>query len=751
MFSGQFSNMSRLTLNPLRIWRGFGGGRLVAIILMLSLVGLRAIDPPILEALRLRTFDFYQLYKPREKQPLPVRIVDIDEASLAYLGQWPWPRDTIADLLATITRLGGVAVAFDILFAEEDRLSPDAFARSLPRLSSDASKELLSLPNTDALFGERMKQMRIVLGQSGSNQPPARTEDAATQTTPIAFIGGDPKPYLVGFPGILRNIPVLEEAAAGRGLFSIRPDLDGIVRRVPLIMTINETVQPALSIDLLRVATGQSAFAVKTNNAGIQSVVVGGVEVPTDRNGRLWVSYTKHDPDRYVSARALFRGEVAREKIANHLIIVGTSAVGLLDLKPTPLDPAMPGVEIHAQLLETIMSKSYLVRPNYAIGAEIVGAIMVTLMIIILVPILGALPVLVFGFLIAAAMAGGSWYLYSEHRILIDIVYPLAVTFLVFLTLVFLNYRREEQQRRQIRSAFGQYLAPALVEQLAKEPDRLALGGETRPLTILFSDVRGFTAISESYKADPQGLTRLMNRFLTPLSNAIISRNGTIDKYMGDAVMAFWNAPLDDNAHALNACRAALDMIARVDPLNEERMAESEVDGTLFLPLKIGVGINTGEAVVGNMGSEMRFDYSVLGDSVNLASRLEGQSKTYGWPIILGSQTANAAAQEFAVIEIDLIQVKGKQEPERVFALLGDEMVLKNEDYQSFASLNAKIIAHYRAAEFDEAEAVISEAEGLVLPFPQGDYLALYRERISLFRKDPPPVDWDGVFVATSK
>jgi adenylate cyclase len=252
---------------------------------------------------------------------------------------------------------------------------------------------------------------------------------------------------------------------------------------------------------------------------------------------------------------------------------------------------------------------------------------------------------------------------------------------------VFTNFVKEQAQRRQIRSAFGQYLSPTLVEQLAQSPEKLVLGGEARDMTIMFSDVRGFTTISEIYKDDPQGLTALMNSFLTPLTNAIIDRKGTIDKYMGDAIMAFWNAPLYDPTHELNACEAALDMLDRVERLNREREAAAKANGSLFIPINIGVGINTGRCVVGNMGSDLRFDYSVLGDSVNLASRLEGQCKSYGLPIIIGSRTANAAKDKFALLELDFIAVKGKKEPEVVYSIVGRNDLASSGRFQRWREL----------------------------------------------------------------
>lgn len=736
-----------------RLARRLAGGRAIALLCLAALVAFRVWDPVVLETVRLRTFDFYQHVKPRERAMLPVVIVDIDERSLAALGQWPWPRSTVAELLQRIGRAGGIAVGFDILFAEADRLSPGRIAKTLPGLGPQAASELSALPDTDEQLAAVMRAMRVVVGQAaaGARQPDSR---AAQAQTPVAVLGADPKPFLVTYPGLLRNIAVLEEAAAGRGLLSINPDADSIVRRVSLVAVAGGMLQPSLSVELLRVATGKNAFAVKSDEAGVRSVVVGGVEVPTDRRGRLWVHYTPHDPGRFLSASDVLAGAVDPNRLRNHLVLIGTSATGLLDLKATPLDPAMPGVEVHAQILEGMLSKSFLTRPNYALGAELAIAVAVSLLVIVLAPILGAIPVLLLGMGVSAAVALGSWYLFTEHRVLIDVAYPLLSGFAVFLLLVFVNYRREEVQRQQIRSAFGQYLAPAYVERIARDPAQLSLGGERRTMTFLFSDVRGFTTISESFKEDPQGLTALMNRFLTPLSDAIMSRQGTIDKYMGDAVMAFWNAPLDDAAHAENACAAALDMMARLVTVNAERKQEAEAAGRPFAPLDVGIGINTGDCVVGNMGSEFRFDYSVLGDAVNLASRLEGQSKTYGVPIILGAGTAERVEGGFATVEIDLIRVKGKQEPERIFCLAGDGTLVGDPAFEAAKGRLEAALCAYRAQDWDRALAALQDLRALSQQaggFSLAPLAALYEARILTFRETPPPADWDGVYVAQTK
>jgi adenylate cyclase len=389
--------------------------------------------------------------------------------------------------------------------------------------------------------------------------------------------------------------------------------------------------------------------------------------------------------------------------------------------------------------------------PNYAVGAELFAAFVLGVAIIWLAPILGPAYLLMFGAVIISLLIGTSWYFFAQEKLLIDFTFPLLSSLLIYLTLVFTNYIREQAQRRQIRSAFSQYLSPALVEQLAQSPEKLVLGGEQRDMTIMFSDVRGFTTISEIYKDDPQGLTALMNRFLTPLTNAIIDRKGTIDKYMGDAIMAFWNAPLDDGSHELNACEAALDMLDRVEELNRMRQDEAK-NGTIpFMPIQIGVGINSGKCVVGNMGSDLRFDYSVLGDSVNLASRLEGQCKSYGLPIIIGSKTAEVAKNRFAILELDFIAVKGKKEPELAYAIVGREEMAKSGRFQSWRELNLRMLACYRKRDWTAALVAIEEGRAADGENRFKTLYQIYFDRIHAFQITPPPDDWNGAYALETK
>ncbi|KQW23056.1 adenylate cyclase [Afipia sp. Root123D2] len=733
-----------------RFARRFGYARILCLPLLAGFVMLRVIDPLPIEELRVKIFDAYQVIQPRKAVQRPVVIVDIDEKSLAKYGQWPWPRTRVAEMVQQLTGLGAAAIAFDIVFAEPDRLSPSLVADSFHDLDEETRARLKALPSNDQVLADVLRKSPVVLGESGL---PAAVPQPALNLplTGLATLGGDPKPYLLSFPGLLRNVPVLEEASPGRGLFTIRTERDGIVRRVPMIMLAQDKLMPSLTFEMLRIVTKADTILVKLDEAGIKSVAVPSFEVPTDRNGQLWVYFAKHDAKRYVSAADVLEGKVGRDAISQKLVLIGTSAVGLLDVKTTPLDPVMPGVEVHAQVLESALTRSVLSQPNYAIGAEMLAAILFGLAIIWLAPILGPFTLLAFGAVIVCLLIGTSWYFFTQHLLLIDFTFPLVASTAIYLTLVFSSYVREQAQRRRIRSAFGQYLSPALVEQLAQSPEKLVLGGEEREMTIMFSDVRGFTTISESFKSDPQGLTSLMNRFLTPLTNAILDRKGTIDKYMGDAIMAFWNAPLDDKTHQIHACEAALDMIDRIELLNVEREREAREAGKPFIPMRVGIGINTGTCVVGNMGSNLRFDYSVLGDSVNLASRLEGQSKSYGVPIIAGSGTALAAKDKFAILELDFITVKGKTEPEVIYAIAGREDLAQSGGFQRLRNLTLEMLSCYRSRDWEGALAAIEkgriadEAHTLKMLYD------LYQERILAFQKTPPPDNWNGVFALTTK
>jgi adenylate cyclase len=741
-------------LRTLRRWfaRKFGYSRLICLALLLGFAVLRLVDPVPMQELRLRVFDAFQIIDPRVKTVRPVTIVDIDERSLAdpRLGQWPWPRTRIADIINNLTRLGALDIAFDAVFSEPDRLNPEIAADTFRGLDEATREKLRALPSNDQIFADAIRQSRVVLGESGGPDVHADL-DVQLPVTGFAMLGEDPLPFIYKFKGLLRNTRVLEEAAAGRGLFTIVPERDGIIRRVPMIMQAQGVTMPSLSFEMLRVVSGTGTILIKADKAGILSVGVQGVQIPTDAQGQLWVHYAHRDPSLYVSAVDVLDGLVPQDKIEGKLILIGTSSIGLNDIKTTPVSPAMPGVEIHAQVLESALTGAVVSQPNYAIALEFLSALVLGLLVIAFAPGFGPVRLVATGAVFATLLVGTSWYFYAHNRQLIDFTYPLMSTTAIYLTLIFASFVREQAQRRQIRSAFGQYLSPALVEQLAQSPEKLVLGGEEREMTIMFSDVRGFTTISETFKNDPQGLTRLMNRFLTPLTNVILARKGTIDKYMGDAIMAFWNAPLDDKEHQLNACNAAVDMLGRIGELNKVREQEAKEGGPVYIPLNVGVGLNTGTCVVGNMGSDLRFDYSVLGDTVNLASRLEGQTKEYGFPIIVGSKTALAVKDSFAILELDFIMVKGKKEPEVVYAIVGREDVAHSEDFQRLRNLTIEMLACYRNRDWDGALQAIERGRKTDEAHALEYFYNLYEARILNYQKNPPPEDWNGAYQLLTK
>ena len=527
---------------------------------------------------------------------------------------------------------------------------------------------------------------------------------------------------------------------------------------VPLLFTIGDTLYPSLVTEALRVAQGARTNIVKSSGAsgetaygeqtGVNHIKIGAIEVPTDGAGRIWLHETGSIPERRIPAWRLFSDDFDPAEIEGQIVFVGTSAAGLFDLRTTPLAPVIPGVEIHIQAVEQILLGHFLERPDWATGVEIVYLLALGLVLIFLIPRFGAFWVAILGGVSVAAVVGGSWFLYAERLWLLDPVLPSVSALAIYLVGSLINFLKTEAERRQVRGAFSRYMSPALVEQLARNPDRLVLDGELRDMTLLFADIRGFTTISEQFKGDPKGLTKLINQFLTPMTNIILERSGTIDKYMGDCIMAFWNAPLDDEEHAANACDSALAMFTALEEVNSNIKADCEADGRDYHRLNIGIGLNSGPVYVGNMGSEQRFDYSVLGDAVNLAARLEGQSKNYGFGIVIGEETSTRAA-DYAVLELDLIAVKGKKEAVHIFSLLGAKERKEDPAFQNLAGHHAVMLAAYRQQDWQTAREELAQCRAL--DGSLGELYDLYEERLGNYEANPPGPEWDGVYVATSK
>lgn len=725
-------------------------------------VALRASDPPVLQDLRFSVFDNLQRLNPRTYEPVPVTVVDLDDETLQRYGQWPWPRTLVARLIGRLQESGAAAIGLDIVFPEPDRTSPARVLSDWPDLPETLALRRLaesgSLPDHDRALAETLARGGVITGFALADH--GSTQVAPLQLAGFASAGADPSSSLLAYDAVVPTLPEIAKAAAGSGSINVLPERDGIIRRIPLLLALNGKIYPSLAAEALRVAQGARTYIVKSAGAsgvvsfgeqsGITEIKIGAAIVPTDAKARIWLYDSGPQEHRMLPAWQVLADGFDPNRVAGHITLIGTSAAGLKDLRATPLDRAAAGISVHAQLIEQMLLGTYLQRPDWATGAEILFVALLGAVVLVgyLFRSLGALSLATVTLTAIAAAIAASWYAFAQLHLLVDPIFPSVAVMIVYLTASLLRYWRSENERAQIRQAFGYYMAPALVERLAEKPELLRLGGEMRELTLLFCDVRGFTTISEQFNAGE--LTNFINRFLTPMTDIIMATEGTIDKYMGDCIMAMWNAPLDDADHAEHACRAALAMREGVEVLNQELLRESVSAGRPHIPVKVGIGLNSGTCCVGNMGSQQRFDYSALGDDVNLASRLEGQCKTYGVDIILGPHTRELAPK-MAAVEIDLIQVKGKTRPVRIFALLGGPERAAAPGFAMASAIHDRMLVAYRAQDWEQTRVLIAECREAATGLGLSALYDLFEERISYFIEHPPGPDWDGAFVSLSK
>lgn len=737
---------------------------LLPIIVLAGAVVIRAEDPRLIQELRLKVFDGYQGIKPREFKPeeTPARIVDIDEKSLKQFGQWPWPRPLLATLVERLTQAGAALIVFDVVFAEPDRTSPTRLLQEWQSLGDAKSFAQLqvagaNLPDHDRLFADAIERSAVILGFVALE---LENDVAPRVKFGLAQLGDDPAQFVPSFNGAAANLDILSLKALGQASFNSLPDSDNIVRRVPFFIALHGKLYPTLVPETLRVAQGASTYRIKSSGAsgeqafgektGIVAVSIGDFEFPTDKQGALWLYDSGHQPERFLPVWKVMSQEFDPTEVEGRVIFIGTSAEGLKDIRSSPLSTAVPGVELHVQALEQVFSGQFLNRPDWADGVELIGMIVLGLIVYFGVRsrYVGALLTAVVGAVASGSAVAGSWVAFDDYGLLFDPIYPIFAALGVYMVTSLQAYMQTESEKKQIRGAFSQYMSPHMVEKLADNPELLKLGGEMRDMTLLFCDIRGFTTISEQF--DAHALTGFINRFLTPMTDVIMAREGTIDKYMGDCIMAFWNAPLDDSRHADHGVESALAMMSQLKVLNAELEAEAVAEEKRFIPINVGIGLNTGIVCVGNMGSDQRFDYSVLGDDVNLAARLEGQSKTYGVDIVIGEHTLDQL-HEKATLELDLIQVKGKTEPVRIHCVLGAQDFLESDAYISLAESHKTMLKAYLEQRWDDALELLDVCRGKMGDKDLTTLYALYEERVTDFKENPPGDDWDGVYVATSK
>lgn len=715
-------------------------------------------QPPVIKRLSYLSSDVFQRQFPRPYNPdSPVRIIDIDEESIRRIGQWPWPRTIVAEMNDRLAEAGAAVIAYDIVFSESDRTSPE---NMLPVLQSNPNAkhsfdEISSLKSHDKIFADSFENSQVVAGifLVGSE-----TETLPLTRHSFAFSGSDPTSRVDRYKGSIFPISTLENSTSGIGHVTFRPDTDGVIRSAPLLGRVGDRIFPSLSVEALRVAQGAQNFIVKSSNASgelagqavevpeMAAMKVGAFEIPTMANGDMIVHYSNPEPKRYIPAWKILSDNSWSDLVAGHIVFIGTGAEGLKDLRTTPIRAAEPGVLVHAQIVEQILEEDFLRRPYWASMLEIVGLIVYGLLISVLVPRLSAARGIIL-FLVAINIAYlAALIAYIRYKYLIDPVYPLLAAIGTYIGVALSSFYLTETERSRIRNAFSMYLSPTMVRQVSDNPEQLTLGGQERELTILFLDVRGFSSISE--KMNPQEITTFLNKFLTPMTDILQEHHATIDKYIGDAIVAFWNAPLDDPNHAENSARAVLEMQETLASLNQEY---PDADDFIWPDeVRIGIGLNTGICCVGNLGSEQRFSYSMIGDAANLASRIEGLTKPYGLSNLIGNATARSL-QDFALLEIDVVKVVGRVSPETIFVIAGGPALAQQMSFVELRYQHEAFLSAYRDQSWPQAVSLATELVTKSETFGLSNYYEMMIRRIDGYKVDPPSSEWGGIYEASSK
>lgn len=671
----------------------------LALLTFAVLLSVKFADPFLVESTRLKFYDYLMLDTPVQSEQIVV--ANIGEKAIEKYGQWPFSREIHGQIIRDLYGNGAGIVGTTVMFTEGDRFQGDS------------------------ALAATLSEYPVVLSQTVL-QDCGRPSNPDVRRTGVAVIGdGQPTDFLPTYPCVLAPVASLQQPAAGVGVTSTLPEADGVVRRVPLLAQSKDELYPAFALEMLRVAAGDPSYQAKINQTGVEALRIPQFNtIKTDEYGRVFVN-----PNYKFSSLEI--GEPIPD-LTGKIVIVGVTAAGIVNPVATPAGGQLPH-EIQASLLETLINGDSVAIPNWTSLLDLASFVILAISLI-------AVSRLRYSFVYIAILLGAyaylPVYLFATQNILFDVTFNILAIAIIYMHVYTVNYLNEYLQKMQIKKQFGTYLSPAMVEKLQKNPELLALGGESRELSIMFTDVRGFTTISEHYGEDVQGLTKIMNRYMTAMTKRIIDNEGTLDKYIGDAQMAFWNAPLDDPDHAKNAVRTAMDMLKDLETFN----AEIEKEG--IPAFGMGLGINTATAVVGNMGSDQRFDYTCLGDGVNLAARLEGQSKPYGVKLVVGPQTAELVRDVYQVVELDLIAVKGKTEPARIFTVVPEFNTLDEEQHLKFLDL-------YRKGKWDMATQL---AQDLKQGW-NGELVAYYDmmiERCADMKKANVK-NFDGIYRATSK
>lgn len=665
-------------------------------------------------------------------------IVDIDEKSLNQLGQWPWPRDQVAQLLDKLTQMGTGMIGLDVVFAEPDNSSPK---RVFERLGRETS----GLPDFDLALANTIGRTPTITGYVFIQAPDEIAPGPLPTSRAMILERNKPEQdYLFQPYRAVLNLPLIENNAYSSGYFNSVPDADGVVRSVPLVMKYQQMLFPALSLEMMRVMLESRRIEVNYENNGVSQVSLADLTIPTDANGQMLINFRGPAFSYpYISAAEILNGEVSKAALAGKIVLLGTSASGLMDLRTTPFDSVYPGVEVHATAIDNMLNQNFLSQPMWTLGADLM-TLMVGLVLIGLTLIFtGSLLSFATAALITIGLVGGHYYLLISQGLVLNTVVPL-ISFVVLFGLgTVVNYFFESRQKSRIRKRFAQKVSPAVVDELINHADDVTLEGKEQEVTIFFSDIRGFTTLSEKM-GSARALIDLLNRYMTPMVDIITQRQGTVDKFIGDAIMAYWNAPVQIDRHADIALAASVEQILALETLNATLVEEQ-------LPaIDIGIGLNTGVAVVGEMGSMGRSDYTCIGDPVNLASRAEGLCKPYSAKIVLTEFTLSALAEpdRFQIRFLDKVRVKGKTQPVAIYECFG--FTQKNQAWYTMSQEESKEFeqaqAAYHQGKFSEA---LEGFRQLQQRWPQPLY-AMYQSRCEHYVEHPPE-SFDGVFTLESK
>jgi adenylate cyclase len=688
-----------------------------------------------------------------------VVIVDIDENSLAEIGRWPWGRDKLATIVDNLFESYQVkVVGFDIVFAEKDESSGlemfEQLADTTLKDNADYQKALEEIRPTllhDEIFANSLVGKNVVLGyyfktslQEGESGVTGGLPPALTRMD-VQWSERLPINKARGYGG---NLEVLQSSAQSGGYFD-NPfvDADGVFRRVPLVQAYQGYLFASLALattqGYLDTASIELAVESQGNKGGkeyyaLETINLKDFQIPVDANGAVFVPYRgRKGSFPYVPAYKVLDGSADASQLRGKIVLVGTSAPGLLDLRSTPVQNIYPGVEVHANIISGILDDRIKHKPAWTVGYEFVLLVIVAVCMALLLPLVSPLLAAASTLGFAGMIMAGTFVAWNNNLIL-PLASPMLLIVLIFMLHMTYGFFIESRGKRQLANLFGHYIPPELVDEMSESPEEFSLDGENREMTVLFSDVRGFTTISEGM--DPKELTQLMNALLTPMTRVIHKNRGTIDKYMGDAIMSFWGAPLADTEHARHALYAAMEMIDELKIMQEDFRQRG------WPAVNVGIGLNTGNMNVGNMGSEFRMAYTVLGDAVNLGARLEGLTKNYGVNIIVNEST-KAAIPEFLFRELDLVRVKGKNEPVAIFEPLGHKIDVEKPVTEELSAYR-KALANFRVQAWDKAEL---DFFNLQRNYPDRYLYQVYLERIIVYRNEPPGDDWDGVFTHTSK